>query len=194
MKSQPTDKEIIARVLSGDLRSYSILVDRYQHMVYTLAVRMLRNHELAEETAQDVFIKAYKGLGGFHGNAKYSTWLYKIAYYRILDVSDKESRRRKKEYGFPHPLREIEGGNDTWDAMMKEERGKLVRQMLDSLEEEDRAVLSLFYLQDLSLKEVGEILGLKPGTVKVRVFRARERLKELLTGTDVGTLIYNYGS
>lgn len=194
MKAQPTDKEIISQVLKGDLRAYSDLVDRYQHMVFTLALRMLRNRPLAEETAQDVFLKAYKALKGFQGQSKFSTWLYKIAYHRILDVSDRENRRKTVAYLDSDGFREAGAENDTWASLMREERGKLVRQVLDGLEQEDRAVLSLFYLQDLTLKEVGDIMELKPGTVKVRLHRARQRLKAKLEENQAAKIIQNYGS
>ncbi len=183
MNQQYTDREIIGRVLAGETDTFGELVDRYQHMVYTLAMRMLRNRELAEETAQDVFVKAYQSLDGFRGSAKFSTWLYKIAYHRILDVADREKRRQPFYQDAISENPERRDLQDTWTRLMEEERRDLVGQALERLEPDDRSLLSLFYLQEQSLRELAEITGLREGTVKVRLFRARERLKESLSAT-----------
>jgi len=86
------DQPYIDRTLKGDLGAFTVLVDRYKFMVFTLAMRMVKNREDAEEIAQDTFLKAYKGLNGFRGGSKFSTWIYKIAYYRSLDYIKKIGR------------------------------------------------------------------------------------------------------
>ncbi|MEJ2162096.1 MAG: sigma-70 family RNA polymerase sigma factor, partial [Robiginitalea sp.] len=103
MNRQPaSDTDLIEEVLKGNTRVYAELMERYQHMVYTLAVRMLLNRELAEEATQDIFIKAYRSLASFRGDSKFSTWLYRVAYHKILDIVAREKRR--SEYLAPiHP-------------------------------------------------------------------------------------------
>ena len=80
--SQNADQHYIEAVINGDTRAFSVLVDRYKYMVFTLAVKILKSQEEAEEVSQDVFVKAYTALSTFKGDAKFSTWLYKIAYYQ----------------------------------------------------------------------------------------------------------------
>lgn len=193
MSQQPTDKALIGRVLRGETRAYAILVDRYQHMVFTLAVRVLGREALAEETAQDVFIKAFESLGTFKGQAKFSTWLYRIAYHRSLDVLDREKRNRLAGAA---PLESLPGAgeNTTWNTLLAQDRGVMVRELLARLDPEDRAVLTLHYLQELSLKEVGEVMGLRPDTVKVRLHRARKRLKALVGEDLQHQMVRDYGT
>jgi RNA polymerase sigma-70 factor (ECF subfamily) len=187
-----TDRELIDRVLAGDTRAYQGLVERYQHMVFTLAVRLLRNRELAEETAQDVFVKAYLGLKGFRGGSKFSTWLYKIAYYRILDVAEAEGRKPGLRSDLLPEKITARSLDDTWSQLMEKERRAVLDEALGRLDPADRALLSLFYLQEQSLQEVSEITGLNPGTVKVRLFRARERLRESLETHMNGKILEDY--
>ncbi|MBC2839170.1 RNA polymerase sigma factor [Robiginitalea sp. SC105] len=193
MSQQLTDGELIEQVLHGRESAYEVLVDRYSHMVFTLACKMLQNRELAEETAQDVFVKAYTSLSGFRGNAKFSTWLYTIAYHRILDVAAREKRRQPYRSDIvPEgmPLRDLE---DTWSRLMDRERGELLRGALQELAQEDRVLLSLHYLQEQSLKEIAGITGIRPGTVKVKLFRARERLRDLLSASAGYQTLREYG-
>ena len=78
MQTGPTDTEIISRVLNGEQQAYALLVERYQNYVFTLCLRLIENREDAEEVAQDIFVKAYRSLADFRGDAKFSTWLYTI--------------------------------------------------------------------------------------------------------------------
>ena len=200
MNQQLTDKQLVRRVLDGDDQAYRTLVERYQHMVYTLGVRMLADPELAEETAQDVFVKAYTALGTFRGAAKFSTWLYKIAYHRLLDVADRERRRRS--------WRGDLGTQEQQPALEDTNAGTQVRVVaaptdvlgatvvlhfeLDHGFGDDRDILSLHYLQQQSIKEVAAITGIRPGTVKVRLHRARERLRAYLEASTTGNILQNY--
>lgn len=193
MNQHMSDRELIDRVLAGDTAAYQGLVERYQHMVFTLAVRLLRNRELAEETAQDVFIKAYLGLKGFRGSSKFSTWLYKIAYNRILDTAGAEGRKPELRSELSPEQVSARSLDDTWSQLMERERRSVLDQALERLDPADRSLLSLFYLQEQSLQEVAAIMGLNPGTVKVRLFRARERLKAVLTTSLQGKLLEAYG-
>ncbi len=147
MNQQVTDKQLVRQVLHGDDQAYRTLVERYQHMVYTLGVRMLGDPELAEETAQDVFVKAYSALGTFRGAAKFSTWLYKIAYHRLLDVADRERRRRSWRGDIGMQQTDRPAAEDTWSQLMTEERRHWVMRALEALEPDDRDILSLHYLQ-----------------------------------------------
>ena len=88
------DQIIIDQILEGDTNAFSVLVDRYKDLVFTLAIRMVKNREEAEEVSQDTFIKVYKSLSKFKGNSKFSTWIYKVAYNTCLD----RLKKIKREY------------------------------------------------------------------------------------------------
>ena len=191
-QQKASDTNLISQVLAGDTRAYAVLLGRYQHMVFTLAVRMLGDRELAEETTQDVFVKAYSSLVGFRGDSKFSTWLYRIAYHRILDECDRQKRKLDQRTEFAQDRELAEAGNPTWDRLLERERKEVLLQALGELSAEENSLISLFYLQELSLKELGEVLELSPDTVKVRLFRARKRLKMLMEKSNTGTLLKTY--
>ena len=151
------------------------------------------DREVAEETAQDIFVKAYQSLSGYRGSARFSTWLYTIAYHRILDVAARENRHRSyrtDELPEGRPLCDLE---DTWSRLMDRERRDLILMALEELPEDDRLLISLFYLQEQSLREIAAITGIRAGTVKVRLFRARERLRDLISASAGYQILREYG-
>lgn len=170
------DTELIGMVANGNLSAFEVLIDRYKDMVFTLCVRIIRNAEDAEETAQDVFLKAYQKLAEFEGKSKFSTWLYTIAYRSAI------SKIRKKQL----PTNSIDD-TDTHEVVISDSMTQLellqekdrkyyVQQALGNMEEDESALLTLYYLQELSVKEVAEIMDLTEANVKVKLFRARKRL------------------
>lgn len=187
-----SDSELISEVLAGNSRAYADLIRRYQHMVYTLAVRMLGNREVAEETTQDVFVKVYKSLRNFRGDSKFSTWLYKVAYHRILDASGRESRQKVIRSTIRPDVVYTASTETTWNTVMIKERREFLHRILEQLSQDENAVLSLFYLQELSIREISGIMNLSQSAVKVRLFRAREQLKLLLENTTQGALLKTY--
>ncbi|GGD43745.1 DNA-directed RNA polymerase sigma-70 factor [Muriicola marianensis] len=174
MKPTP-DPELIQRTLEGDRQAFEALVDRYKHMVYTLAVRMLRNREVAEEAAQDTFLKAYKGLETYQGGARFSTWLYKIAYHNCLDRLKKMSRRPSTtplEYQ-RYDGRET-GGIE--EGLEYEDKKRSIRMAIERLSEKDAALISMFYYDELSIAEISVISDLSPENIKIRLYRSRKQL------------------
>lgn len=192
-RQKASDSELISQVLAGDTRAYAILLGRYQHMVFTLAVRMLRDRELAEETTQDVFLKAYRSLKGFRGDSKFSTWLYRIAYRSILDVCAREARLSK-----PLCLSDVdrlsEVSETTWNTLMISERSVCIQKALAQLSPRDNSLLSLYYLQELSIEEISNITDLGESGVKVGLFRARNRFKTILESSEQGLLLKTYNT
>ena len=173
------DNEIISRVLKGEQNAYAELVNRYQAYVFTLVLRMIKSREDAEEVAQDVFIKAYRSLADFRGESKFSTWLYTIANTtsitflrkKKLDVHSLDNEKvfevaDSKDSGFRANLVE------------QKSRVNMVNEAINMLNPDDAEIITLFYKAEQSLEEIGEILGLDPKTAKVRLHRARQRLKE----------------
>lgn len=191
-QQQASDADLIREVLAGNARAYATLMGRYQHMVFTLAVRMLGDRELAEETTQDVFVKAYHSLGSFRGESKFSTWLYRVAYHKILDACAREKRINGHMSHVEIGNLATGGHDSTWSGLLENERREVLLRVLGRLSAEENSVLSLFYLQELSLKEIAAITGTSPSLVKVRLFRARERLKKMLEESQTGKLLGTY--
>jgi len=191
-QQRASDTDLIGEVLAGNTRSYAILLERYQHMVYTLAVRMLGTPELAEETTQDIFVKAYESLSSFRGDSKFSTWLYRVAYRKILDALAREKRNSGHVVCAAPESIPGQGTETTWLQVSSREKREILLRVLDRLSVEENAVLSLFYLQEQSLKEIGALMDVSPSTVKVRLFRAREKLKGMLEGSPTGKLLKTY--
>jgi len=179
MSTGPTDIEIISRVLRGDQQAYAQLVDRYKNYVFTLALRFTKNREDAEEVAQDIFIKAYRSLADFKGTAKFSTWLYTVVYTTSITFL----RKKKLEV---HSLEnervfEMAANQDSgFSANQVEQKSRvsMVNDAIAMLNPDDAQIITLFYKAEQSLEEIGEILGLEQNTAKVRLHRARQRLKE----------------
>ena len=179
MSTGLNDNEIISKVLSGDYQAYAGLVNRYQNYVFTLTLRMVKNREDAEEVAQDVFIKAYKYLADFRGTAKFTTWLYTI----VNNTSISFLRKKKLDI---HSLdnENVFTAVDNIDsgirANMVEQKSKLamVNDAIGLLNPDDAQIITLFYKAEQSLEETAQILGIETNAAKVRLHRARTRLKE----------------
>lgn len=179
MSTGLNDNEIISKVLSGDHEAYAGLVNRYQNYVFTLTLRIVKNREDAEEVAQDVFIKAYKYLADFKGASKFSTWLYTI----VNNTGISFLRKKKLDI---HSLEnekifEMADSQDSgMRANMVEQKSKLamVNDAIRLLNPDDAQVITLFYKAEQSLEETAQILGIELNAAKVRLHRARTRLKE----------------
>jgi RNA polymerase sigma-70 factor (ECF subfamily) len=191
--SQPEDQYYINATIAGDVQAFAALVDRYKHMVYTLAMKIVKHTEEAEEISQDVFLKVFQVLNTFKGDSKFSTWLYKIAYYRSLDYIKKQKRQLNtssidSEIEFHLPS--IEGVLDQFEV---QERKQAIKRAIDKLPEADAVVITLHYFEELSLKEIAEVMNMEANTVKVRLFRSRKRLAVILKNEIEPEILENYG-
>ena len=179
MSTGLNDNEIISKVLEGDQQAYALLVDRYQRYVFTLTLRFMKTREDAEEVAQDVFIKAYRSLADFRGASKFSTWLYTIVNTTCITFL----RKKKLEV---HSLDnekvfEVADNQDSgMRANLVEQKSRLamVNHAIKMLSTDDAEVITLFYKGEQTLDEIAQILGIEMNTAKVRLHRARARLKE----------------
>ena len=177
-----TDQFLIDKVLDGDKNAFGELVDRYQNFVLTIAMRILRNTEEAEEVAQDSFIKAYDSLSSFRGDAKFSTWLYRIVYHKSLDRLKMNNRHRTYEIIeeiTDDSLNHIENG---LEFMLSEERTNIIKKCIAQLPEDDAAIISLFYFEEQSVKEIAVITELTEDNIKIKLYRSRKKLFSLLKG------------
>jgi RNA polymerase sigma-70 factor (ECF subfamily) len=179
MQTGPVDNEIINSVLQGEQALYAQLVKRYQNFVFTIVLRYTANREDAEEIAQDVFVKAYRSLADFRGESKFSTWLYTIVTTTCITFL-----RKKKVPIHSLDIEQMfdlaDNQNSTFKANQVEQKSKVqvINEALRLLSIDDARIITLFYQAEQSLEEIGRILGIDPNTAKVKLHRARQRLKE----------------
>ncbi len=179
MVTGPNDNEIISRVLRGDSQAYAELVKRYQNFVFTIILRYTKTREDAEEISQDVFVKAYRSLADFRGDSKFSTWLY-----TIVNTTSITFLRKKKLDTHSLDNEKVFEAADSQDSGFRanqvEQKSKLqmVNEAIQLLSPDDAKLITLFYKGEQSLDEIGQIMGIDPNTAKVKLHRARVRLKE----------------
>jgi RNA polymerase sigma-70 factor (ECF subfamily) len=179
MQNKYSDTELIKKVLGGEKAAYADLMKRHQRFVFTLALRFAKNREDAEEIAQDCFIKAYRSLNTFRSTSKFSTWLYSIVYTTAMTFLRKK-RLDIQSIDTEAGLLNIQNHVSDLNADDVEHKSKMVfvNRAIDQLSPDDAAVITLFYQGEQSLEEIGQALGMEANTVKVKLHRARHRLKE----------------
>ena len=181
MHQQPDDIAVIQLVLQGQQAAFATLVTRYQQYVFTLVMRYVNNRELAEELSQDIFVKAYRYLADFKGNCKFSTWLYTIVNSTCLShLRKKKDETVLLEEEKMVSLSDSRYGENPANKMDQQGQKRMLVQAIKHLPEEDGRILTLFYHAEQSVEEVGMIMGLTAGNVKIKLFRARQKLKEVL--------------
>lgn len=185
------DHALVERFKSGDATAFDQLVSRYWARIYAMVSQLLRNHQDAEEVTQDAFIRAHRGLGNFRGESAFSTWLYQIA----TNLARNRywywwRRKRDQSISLDAPLGADNEGTiadllpaeqeTPEDATVTQEFVHRVAECMDELSEKHREILILRNVQNLAYEEIAEILGISVGTVKSRIARARESLRERL--------------
>jgi len=176
------DTLIIERVRRGEIRAYAELIDRHKDRAMTVALRMLKNREDAEEAVQDAFVRAFRGLQSFEGRSSFSTWLYRIVFNVCSTALDKRLDERLSNTGVPEDQSEEppapEGGPDV--QVEKREFEEIVQEEVDRLPPLYAGILSLFLIEDMSYDGIADVTGLPLGTVKIRLFRARALLRNAI--------------
>lgn len=174
--NQFSDTYIIEKVLNGEKQLFAHLVNRYSAMAYTLAYRILENKHDAEEVVQDAFVKAFENLASFRRKSNFSTWLYRIVYNTA--VSGIRSRR-PEEMSIDNKMMQIEDDSIYGNLLYgytEEEASDLVRKALAMLPEDERIIVTLYYLNESKIDEIHQITGLSKSNVKIKLFRARKKL------------------
>ena len=189
--SQPADEALVTRARSGDLAAFEVLVTRYEKKVYALAWRILRDRHDAEDITQQTFMNAVEHLGGFREEARFSTWLFRIATYAALKVIRKrkgldtvslEAATEPDATGSISRPEFIADWRDSPERLVEgREAGRLIEEALDQLDEKHRLVFLLRDVEGLSVRETAESLKISEANVKVRLLRARLQLRERLT-------------
>jgi len=181
MQSKLSDIELIEQTLGGNQSAYADLVKRHQRFVFTLATRFAKNREDAEEISQDCFIKAYRSLASFQQQSKFSTWLYSIVYTTAMTFLRKK-RVDTTSIDDEDTYLQVESKPGSYDEnnIENKSRSYYVNQAIAQLLPDDATIITMFYKGEQSLEEIAQAMGIEANTVKVKLFRARQRLKERL--------------
>ncbi len=180
------DSELIRLAKAGDSKAYDQLLHKYKNQVYNLIYRMVRNKQEAEDLTQEAFIKAFKSLVSFNEDYAFSTWLYKIATNNCIDYFRK---RKLQTYSLDKPIKykDSEIQQELPDPELNPEkkilaleRSRIIQDAIDSLPEKYHTAIVMRHREEKSYEEIAEILNLPLGTVKARIFRAREMLNKAL--------------
>ncbi len=180
--SELDDRGLVTACLAGAREAFDLIVERHRRSVYQLCYRFLDNHEDASDVAQDVFLRAYRGLAAFKGDASFGTWLYRIAVNTSLNrLSARPPKAEPLEATEPLADR----SPDPATRLLRDERARWVRRAIARLPAKQRATLVLRVYQDLSHQEIASIVGSSVGAVKANFFHALRNLKKLLGESPV---------
>ena len=176
------DEALVHRCRNGDMESFEQLVSRYQQRIFAFTFRMVMSEEEARDLAQETFIQVYRALPAFRGEARFATWLYRIAANKCLDYL----RRRKNNQSVPFDTLASEPGNyrayNPEHLYLQEEKIRRVRAIIMGLPDRYRVVLVLFHYENLTYQQIADALELPVKTVATRLYRAKLLLKERIGG------------
>lgn len=173
------ENKLVQQVLSGNTSAFSYFVETYQDMAITIAYRVCGNMQDAEDVVQESYVRAYKNLHSFRSDSKFSTWLYRIVYNTAVSHT-------KSQMWMINIESEVESaehlGSNTIEVKMEDmERSEIVADVLRNIPKGDSLLLTLYYMEDNSVKDIAQITGLNESNVKVKLFRARKIFKNQLT-------------
>jgi RNA polymerase sigma-70 factor (ECF subfamily) len=184
------DTYYIKQVLDGNVNAFTFIVDRHKDHAFNLAMRICGNREEAEEVAQDSFMKAWRSLKQFKMKSSFATWLYRIVYNTAVSLI----RTRKKGIlsleEFPADITDFTGNNITDEEAELEYRNSLLNFALQKISDEERALITLYYFEESTIDEIAEVTGLGKSNVKVKLFRARQKMGEVIEKTEKKKLLY----
>jgi RNA polymerase sigma-70 factor, ECF subfamily len=171
------DRTLVDAFRSGRREAFDVIVERHRRNVYQLCYRFMNHHEDASDLAQDVFVRAFKGLAGFKGDSSLGTWLYRVSVNACLNRLAMKKVDTEPIDAVP---RVDDRAADALDRVMREERAEQVRSAIAKLPPKQRATLTLRVYQELSHEEIAQVLGSSVGAVKANFFHALGSLRRLL--------------
>jgi RNA polymerase sigma-70 factor (ECF subfamily) len=181
----------IEQVLAGNINAYSHIVNRHKDKAFNLAFRICGNTEEAEEIAQDSFLKAFRSLRSFKMKSSFSTWLYRIVYNSSISLVRTRKNRVLSLEDFPADTSDFIGYDSNEEVAIEEYRKSLVNFALQKLTEEDRALITLFYYEEMNPGEIAEVTGINKTNLKVKLFRARRKMQEIIEKAEKKKFIYH---
>jgi RNA polymerase sigma-70 factor (ECF subfamily) len=181
-QAEQEEAQLVKASQQGDQEAFTFLVQRHQRRVFTMVVRMLQDYEEASEITQEAFLAAWLGLPSFRGEARFATWLYRIAYHCALKQLEWRKRERSLQAAIEAEqiLEEVNKQKQAEDSLELRARQAMVREQMEELPARYRSVLILRHLQEMTYEEMADILTIPIGTIKTHLFRARYLLKERL--------------
>jgi RNA polymerase sigma factor (sigma-70 family) len=181
----PGDEQLIERIQQGEIRCFAELVDRHKDRALTVAVRLLRRREDAEEAVQDAFVRAFRGLAEFRGESRFSTWFYRILYNICLTrLRRGPAGQVRMTVSIDDPDADepasavVDEGDDPLDQLDINETRAIIAEEMARLPERFRLPVTLFYVNDMSYDEIAAVLDAPIGTVKTNLFRGRVALRD----------------
>lgn len=183
---QATDQQLVERVQAGDKRAFDLLVLKYQHKITSLVGRYVKDHHEAMDVTQEAFIKAYRALKNFRGDSQFYTWLYRIAINTAKNYLVSKGRRppdqdvdadEQADYGFAEQMTDAETPEN---LLSRDELQEKVFATLEQLPDDLKTALSLREFEGLSYEQIAEIMDCPVGTVRSRIFRAREAIDKVV--------------
>jgi RNA polymerase sigma-70 factor (ECF subfamily) len=181
----------IEQILAGNSNSFSYIVDRHKNKAFNLAFRICGHHEEAEEIAQDSFLKAYKSLKSFKMKSSFATWLYRIVYNTSISYVRIKKKGVLSLEDFPADATDFIGINSSEEDAEKEYRNSLVNFALQKINDDERGLVSLYYYEDMSTDEISDVTGISKSNIKVKLFRARQKMLEIIEKVEKKKLIYH---
>jgi RNA polymerase sigma-70 factor (ECF subfamily) len=186
-----SDKYYIERVLEGKINAFSFLVDRHKDKAYNLAFRICGNCEEAEEVAQDAFLKAFRSLKDFRMKSSFATWLYRIVYNTAISLVRNRRKGVLSLEDFPADAVDFLSINKNEDDAVEDYRNSLVNFAMQKINDEERGLITLYYYNDLDTEEISKITGINKVNIKVRLFRARQKMADIIRKVEKKHVFYN---
>ena len=185
-----SNEELLCRCGRGDQTALSELFRRHERPVYSVLLRMLDSHEDTEEALAEVFVKIWRSADRFKGESKFTTWMYRIAGNTAFDIL--RSRKNRREITIDDAvLSEVDFGNgftvDPEEVMIRSHELSEIDKAIQMLSAEDRLIVTLYHIREYSLEEVAEIIGQNKANLKVKLFRARQKLRGFLGNLEGAT-------
>ena len=181
----------IEQVLAGNINAFSHIVERHKDKTFNLAFRICGNREEAEEIAQDSFLKAYRSLKGFKMKSSFSTWLYRIVYNTAISSVRIKKKGLLSLEDFPADATDFIGYNISDEESENEYKNSLVNFALQKINEEERGLISLFYYEEMSIEDISVVTGISKSNIKVKLFRARQKMLGIIEKGEKRKLIYH---
>jgi RNA polymerase sigma-70 factor (ECF subfamily) len=179
-----SDQEIIDSVINGNDSDYSIIIDRYKNKAFSMLKRMLKYEFDAEEVLQDCFLKAYHSLNNFKGEEKLSTWFYRIVYNTALTKLSSKKRKIETEMSSIEEHFNLESDYNSVD-IEKKDLSEFIKDTINKLPERFSAIISMFYLNEMSIEEISEVMQISVSNVKVMLHRSRNSLRDLILNSKL---------
>ncbi|HNW56328.1 MAG TPA: RNA polymerase sigma factor [Bacteroidales bacterium] len=170
----------IDQVLNGNINAFSYIADRHKDKAFNLAFRICCNREDAEEITQDSFLKAFRSLKSFKRECSFATWLYRIVYNSAISHIRIKKVKILSLEDFPVEANDFTGISSNEEEADKEYLNSLVNFALQKISEEERGLISLFHYEEMSIDEISEVTGISKSNIKVKLFRARRKMTEII--------------